>query len=239
MAMIVRRCFLSTVAAAVVLAVLAMASPSYAQNPPSERELRIYAGLHAAAANGDVAEIEKLIADGENPNIQDSHSRTPLLVAAFQRKAAAAQALIRLGANAKAHDTDGYDILAIATLNNDPEMLKVGLAGGADAKATTGFDDGSALITAAHLGFVEIVRALIEGHAILDHTNARGWTALITAVVLGNGDSNHTATVDALVKAGADVTIKDRDGKSALDYARSRGYSEMIHSMETAVRRRS
>jgi hypothetical protein len=38
-----------------------------AQNPPTERELRIYAGLHDAAARGDVAEIEKLIADGEKP----------------------------------------------------------------------------------------------------------------------------------------------------------------------------
>ena len=52
-----------------------------AQQAPTDRDIAIYAGLHAAAANGEVAEIEKLITEGENPNIQDANSRTPLLVA--------------------------------------------------------------------------------------------------------------------------------------------------------------
>src|SRR5882757_7538588 len=62
------------------LGLLAIVAAEFAsaQTPPGERELRIYAGLHAAAAHGDVAEIEQLIAEGEKPNIQDGHSRTPL-----------------------------------------------------------------------------------------------------------------------------------------------------------------
>src|ERR1700676_2681733 len=95
-----------------------------AQTPPSERDLKIYAGLHAAAATGDVAAIEQLVADGEKQNLQDSKSRTPLMVAAFRRQQAAAQALLRLGANPNARDADGYDLLAIATINHDNEMLK-------------------------------------------------------------------------------------------------------------------
>src|SRR5260370_19170452 len=67
------------------------AGSTFAQTPPSERELRIYAGLHDAAARGDVAEIEKLIAEGEKPSLQDSNSRTPLHVAAFLRKHDAAR----------------------------------------------------------------------------------------------------------------------------------------------------
>src|SRR5215468_1353185 len=39
-----------------------------AQLPPTQSELRIYAGLHAAAAAGDAAEIERLIAAGEKPD---------------------------------------------------------------------------------------------------------------------------------------------------------------------------
>src|SRR3981081_4405709 len=92
---------------AAALAWLAIAPTSlFAQTPPSERDLRIYAGLHAAAANGDVAAIDPLMADGENPAIQDPSSRTPLLVAAFRRQQAAAQVLLRLGANPKARDAD-------------------------------------------------------------------------------------------------------------------------------------
>ena len=59
----------------------AAALPAQAQNAPTRQELAVYAGLHEAAAKGDVAEIERLIKDGEKPNLQDSKSRTPLHVA--------------------------------------------------------------------------------------------------------------------------------------------------------------
>ena len=72
--------------------------------------------------------------------------------------------------------------------------------------------DGTALITGAHLGHHEVVRRLIAGGAPLDHVNNLGWTALIEAVVLGDGGPDHVETVRALVKAGADRTIADRDG---------------------------
>jgi uncharacterized protein len=233
-------CRIAVLPIAAALAVLAAAPASLmAQTPPSERDLRIYAGLHAAAATGDVAAIEQLVADGEKPNLQDSNSRTPLIVAAFRRQHAAAQALLRLGANPNPRDADGYDVLAIATINNDVEMLKAALAGGANARAVVGRDDGSALISAAQLGFVDIVRALIEAKADIDHVNGRGWTALITAVVLGNGSKQHIDIVDALVAARADGDIKDRQGKTAIDYARARRYSDMVRILEKAVGRRS
>src|SRR3954451_24993179 len=74
--------------AAAAIAMLCAAPPTglKAQNPPSDRELQVYAGLHAAAANGDVAEIERLLSEGgENPNVQDANSRTPLLVATYRK----------------------------------------------------------------------------------------------------------------------------------------------------------
>jgi ankyrin repeat protein len=219
------------------LAVLAPAGALMAQTPPSDRELRIYAGLHAAAATGDVAAIEQLVADGEKPNVQDSHSRTPLMVAAFRRQQAAAQALLRLGANPNARDEDGYDVVTVAAINHDVEMLKLALGNGANARAVVGRDGGSALISAAQLGFADIVRALIEANADIDHVNGRGWTALITGVVLGNGDKAHTEIVEALVAARADGDIKDHQGKTAIDYARARGYADMVRILQKAVGR--
>ena len=210
------------------------AGPAFAQTPPSERELRIYAGLHDAAARGDVAEIEQLIADGEKPNVQDANSRTPLHVAAFQRRHGAARALLRLGANPNALDAQRYDVITIAAVNNDLEMLDIAVAGGGDARAITSPYDGTALIAAAHRGHVAIVRALIAAKAPLNHVNNLGWTALHEAVVLGNGGANHTAIVEALVKAGADVNLPDRHGTTALGHARTRGYSQMSRILESA-----
>jgi ankyrin repeat protein len=220
--------------AALGLLLLALVGPAPAQTPPSERELRIYAGLHDAAARGDVAEIERLIADGEKPNIQDANSRTPLHVAAFQRRHDAARALLRLGADPNALDAQRYDIITIAAVADDLEMSKIALEGGGNARAVTSPYEGTALIAAAHLGHVEVVRMLIAAKAPLNHVNNLGWTALIEAVVLGNGGAKHTATVEALVEAGADVNIPDRHGTTALRHARTRGYSQIARILENA-----
>jgi len=220
--------------AAVACCLVTLAQPAAAQNAPTRSEPAIYAGLHEAAANGDVAEIEKLIKEGEKPNIQDSKSRTPLHVAAYMKQHAAARALLRLGANPNALDIDRYDIVTIAAVANDLEMLKIALDGGASAKNVTSRYDGTALIAAAHLGHVEAVKMLIAGKAPLNQVNNLGWTALLEAIVLGNGGANHTATVRALVEAGADVNAADRQGTTPLQHARRRAFVEMARILENA-----
>jgi ankyrin repeat protein len=232
-----RRCVLIACAALATLLVVSAPQPSRGQTPPSKEDLRIYAGLHAAAAKGDVATIERLVAGGEKIDLQDSNSRTPLIVAAFQHQHAAARALIRLGANVNALDAQHYDILTIAAVGNDLDMLKIALAGGADPKAITSPYNGSALIAAAHRGNVEVVRALIAANAPLDLVNSLGWTALMEAIVLGSGDANHVAIVKALVEAGANVDIADRQGTTALGHARARRYQAIVNILETAETR--
>ncbi len=96
-----------------IAATLLLPLPAAAQIPPSQSELRVYAGLHAAAAKGDAAEIARLIAAGQNVNAQDAHSRTPLHVAAHFGHQAAAQALLNGGANPNALDAQKYDIVTI------------------------------------------------------------------------------------------------------------------------------
>ncbi len=213
---------------------MAFALPATAQNAPTREELKVYAGLHEAAAKGDVAEIEKLIKEGEKPNIQDSKSRTPLHVAAYMKQPAAVQALLRLGANANALEIDRYDIVTIASVANNLDVLKAALDGGASARNITSRYDGTALIAAAHVGHVEVVKMLIAAKAPLNHVNNLGWTALMESVVLGNGGANHTATLRALVEAGADVNIPDKQGATPLQHARRRGYVEMARILENA-----
>jgi uncharacterized protein len=205
-----------------------------AQTPPTATDLRAYAGLHAAAAKGDAAEIERLIASGERPNVQDANSRAPLHVAAFFGRQEAARVLLRLGANPNASDAQKYDVVTIASVRNDVPMLKLVLEGGASAANITSPYYGTALIAAAHLGHTEVVRTLIAAKAPLDHVNNLGWTALMESIVLGDGGRNHTDTLDALVKAGANVNIPDRQGVTPLGHARRRGYAEMVRILEAA-----
>jgi ankyrin repeat protein len=219
---------------ATLLLSIAVCAGAAAQNAPTPRDLQIYAGLHEAAAKGDVAGIEKHLKEGEKPDIQDAKSRTPLHVAAYMKQHAAAKALLAGGANPNALEIDRYDIVTIASVANDLEMLKVAIEGGASARNVTSRYDGTALIAAAHLGHAEVVKMLIAAKAPLNHVNNLGWTALMESIVLGNGGANHTATLKALVEAGADVNIPDRQATTPLQHARRRGYVEMARILENA-----
>jgi len=214
--------------------VLADALSALAQIPPGPSELRVYSGLHSAAAKGDAAEIERLMAAGEKPDVQDAHSRTPLHVAAHFGHRAAAQALLKGGANPNALDAQKYDIVTIVAVTNDVPFLKVALDGGCSPKNITSPYVGTALIAAAHLGHAEVVRVLIAAGAPLDHVNNLGWTALMESIVLGNGGKNHADSLEALVKAGANVNIADRQGVTPLGHAKQRGYGEMVKILEAA-----
>jgi ankyrin repeat protein len=217
-----------------VLVALLGVLPASAQVAPTEAELRAYGGLHAAAARGDVADIETRIAAAENREALDTRHRTPLHVAVYRKQHDAARALIRLGADPNKLDIDRYDIITIAAVANDVPMLRIALEGGGNPKAVTSIYDGTALIAAAHLGHAEVVRTLIAAHAPLDHVNNLQWTALIESIVLGDGGNNHTETLRALVDAGANVNIPDGSGAPPLKLARSRLYHEMVAILEKA-----
>ena len=110
--------------------------PALAQIAPSAAEIAAYRGLHAAAASGNTAEIEKLVKAGSPIEARDGHQRTPLHVAAHLKRNEAAALLMKLGADANALDAQKYDLVTIAAVADDVPMLKVALAG---VKSSGGF----------------------------------------------------------------------------------------------------
>jgi hypothetical protein len=215
-------------------ALLAPAGPAAAQRAPSPREVADYKGLFAAAHAGDAAAIARQVAAGAPVDVRDGYDRTPLHVAAYAGRAEAMRALVRAGANPNALERDRYDIVTIAAVANDAATLALALELGASPKSITSRYDGTALIAAAHLGHVEVVRLLIRAGAPLDHVNNLGWTALIESIVLGDGGPRHTATLKALVDAGANVNLADRSGDTPLALARRQGHREMVSILERA-----
>jgi ankyrin repeat protein len=215
-------------------ACLGLSAPAPAQSPPDQQEIAAYRDLHAAAAGGDAAEIKRLAATGGNLDVRDGHGRTPLMVAAFQRHIPAPRALIAAGADLNLLENQAYDVITIASVLDDLEMVKLAIASGGNTRAITSPYKGTALIAAAHLGHAEVVAALIAGKAPVDHVNNLGWTALIEAIVLGDGGARHQATVDALIKGGADLNLPDRLGVTPLSLATSRGYGKIAEMLRQA-----
>ncbi|MDA0703174.1 MAG: ankyrin repeat domain-containing protein [Proteobacteria bacterium] len=199
-----------------------------AQAPPTASDIAGYEGLHRAAHEDDVAAIRRLAEAGADLDARDASKRTPAHVAAFASNDAALRALAEAGADMNALDGGVYDVVTIAAVANDPELVSLALELGNRPDNVTSVYDGTALIAAAHLGHHEVVRRLIAGGAPLDHVNNLGWTALMEAVVLGDGGPDHTATVRALVVAGADTSIPDYEGATPLRHAEARGYPEIV-----------
>ena len=208
-------------------ALLAVAHGATAQTAPSAAEVAAYDGLHRAAYLGDLDAIRSLIAAGADLDARDDNGRTPAHVAAFASNDAALAALAADGADMNALNDQVYDVLTIAAVANDPDLVSLALRLGNRPDLITSIYDGTALIAAAHLGHQDVVRRLIAGGAPLDHVNNLGWTALIEAVILGDGGPDHIETVRALVEAGADRTLTDRDGVTPLQHAEARGYDKI------------
>lgn len=215
-----------------LVVLLALSSTAVAQTAPSASDISSYSGLHLAAHEGQVAEINRLIATGADLNARDRVGRTPAHVAAFASRDDALTALAEGGADMNAFENRVYDVLTIAAVADDPEMVSLAMELGNRPDLITSVYDGTALIAAAHLGHHDVVARLVAGGAPLDHVNNLGWTALMEAVVLGDGGSDHIKTVQILVDAGADKSITDRDGVTPLQHAMSRGYTDMVGILE-------
>ena len=83
---------------------------------------------------------------------------------------------------------------------------------------------GVSVIPASERGHVDYVRRVVTTGIDVDHVNDLGWTALLEAVILGDGGRDHQEIVRILLAAGADRGIADREGVTALEHAERSGY---------------
>lgn len=224
-----RACFL-----VIGLCGAAMMAPVAAQVAPSAEQSAQYTGLLAAAYSGDLVSLRALLAGRPALEVRDAQQRTPLHLATYARRLEAMRLLVAAGADLNALEYQRYDPVTIAAVANDEESLALLLEAGASARNVTSPYDGTALIAAAHRGHVGVVKRLIAAGAPLDHVNNLHWTALIEAVVLGDGGRKHTEIVRLLLVAGASAKLGDRDGNTPLMLARARGYREMTALLAAA-----
>lgn len=122
--------------AAFLACLLLISGSAGAQIPPSQTEEAAYTGLHAAAAKGDADLIRRLIGKGEKVGARDSYGRTPLHVAAYHSHEGAVRALAKAGADMNAFENDVYDVITIAAVANDVEMLRLAISLGGNPRTS-------------------------------------------------------------------------------------------------------
>jgi len=156
-----------------------------------------------------------------------------LIRAAEEGRAGDVRALIGKGADVNAQDSIRDSPFLLAGARGFTEIVRLALARKPDFAVTNRYG-GTALIPACHYGHVETVQALLGSRIPIDHVNNLGWTALLEAIILGDGGPAHTEIVRLLVAHGADVNLADRAGTTPLAHARKRGYREIASTLERA-----
>ncbi len=186
--------------------------------------------MHAAAA-GDADAVARFLGVGVPVDFRDKSGRTALLAAVQGNHIEVARILIQAGADVNAQDAQRDSPFLLAGASGKLEILEMTLANGADLKAINRYG-GTALIPACHHGHVDVVYRLLKTKIDVDHVNRLGWTALLEAVILGDGGPPYVEIVDALLHAGANPRLADREGVTALHHAQRRGFQHIATLLE-------
>jgi uncharacterized protein len=93
--------------------------------------------LHAAASYGDLSEVRRLIASGEDPSARDADGFTPLHLAAQEFRVDVAAVLLEAGADVNRRNRFGNGPLFVAVFSSrgQGEMIKLLRSHGADPHA--------------------------------------------------------------------------------------------------------
>ncbi|MFD2867374.1 ankyrin repeat domain-containing protein [Kurthia populi] len=173
-------------------------------------------------------QVHELLAQSTEVDIQNDKGETPLLIATHQNNVAIAKALIDAGADINKQDAIQDSPYLYAGAQGKTEILAYMLAHREPDQTVVNRYGGNALIPAAEKGHLENVKQLLEdGRADINHQNNFGYTALIEAVALTDGSPLYQDIVAELLKHDANTELRDNNDKTALDYAKEKGYTEI------------
>lgn len=191
--------------------------------------------LLTAARTGDTDGVRTAIEGGARVDVRDEELRTPLLLAALGDHVEAARLLVAAGADPDAQDRREDSPWLVTGVTGSVAMLDVLLPAGPDLTLRNRFG-GISLIPAAERGHVAYVREVLRRtDTDVDHVNRLGWTALLEAVILGDGGRAHQEIVELLLAAGASPGLPDGDGVTALAHAERRGFAEIAALLRAAA----
>ncbi|CAM9688614.1 unnamed protein product, partial [Sphacelaria rigidula] len=183
--------------------------------------------LEHAAAGGDVALVNDLLAAGANGEAgwKGCHNRTLLCAAAQGGKLEVVRALIKAGARPDVNEPGGKQLrspLHYAALNGCEGIAEELLLSGANPndKDSEGI---APIYTAAELGYEGITSLLLKARVEVDVRGFDDTTALHWAAMSG-----HFSVVMGLLIAGASVSLRSKKGRSALDFAVMGGHLDVI-----------
>lgn len=181
--------------------------------------------------SNDAEGVKNALENGADVNTRDARGRSLLLLAAVGKKVKIAKILVEYKADVNLQDQQLDSPFLYAGANGQTELVKLFLQNGAKFDVFNRYN-GTALIPACERGHVETVKILASTRDFpINHVNRLGWTALMEAVILGDGSLKYQQIVQIL--KGKDAKdIADKDGVTALQHAKLLGFEEIVKILE-------
>ena len=187
-----------------------------------------YEDFFTAIKADNASVIVQLLNRGFDVNTLDSKGQHGLLLAVKEQSLKAAQALV----NAPKIDfnqlnASGESPLMLAALNGQLDLSEKMVQKGADVNKT----GWTPLHYAASNGHVPVIKLLLENHAYIDAESPNGSTPLMMAGMYGSVEA-----VKLLLEEGADPLLKNEQGLTALEFAKTGQRPDATEILEKVTR---
>jgi ankyrin repeat protein len=170
-----------------------------------------YEDFFSAIKTDDASAIDKLLRRGFDPNTPDAQGVAGLLLAVREPSPKVIKVLLKSPKiNAEVRNAKDESALMFAAINGQLDIATALIEGGADVNKP----GWAPLHYAATKGHVAMIELLLENDAYIDAESPNQSTPLMMAAMYGTAES-----VKVLLEAGADPSIKNEQGLTAIDFA--------------------
>ena len=188
-----------------------------------------------AVDKGDAASVKTLIAEGADVRTKDKNGKAAIVIATEKGYSEVLKLLLENGAdpNGKYFKNPKANLFVMAMHNARYDAALVLLKSGAAADFNHKYKDGkTALMIAMETEKNDLVTYLLLKKFNVDTTDDFGNTALIYAV-----KHDLFSVAKKLLELGADPTLRQVDGKTALDIAKSENKSSLVRILTDAEKK--
>jgi ankyrin repeat protein len=190
--------------------------------------------LLEAVKKNQLVLVKEELKKGINVNMTDKNGKSLLLIATLNNNIDMAKLLVTYKADVNQQDDIQDSPFLYAGAAGHLELLKLYLANGARFNVFNRYN-GTALIPACERGHLEVVKLLANTKGFpIDHVNRLGWTALMEAIILGDGSQKFVSVIQTLIEAGCNIHIADHDKITPLQHAKTKGYWNIVKLLEKA-----